>query len=57
MTASFPQNDMSEKTNSNEIVTVTSEQIFAGRQSLSITHAGFVYTLRITKQNKLILTK
>ena len=48
---------MSDKPTSTDIATVTSEQIFAGRQSISIIHAGSLYTLRITKQNKLILTK
>jgi hemin uptake protein HemP len=48
---------MSDKTTNTNIATVTSEQIFAGRQSITIVHAGSAYTLRITKQNKLILTK
>jgi hemin uptake protein HemP len=36
---------------------VTSNQLFAGRQELLIVHEGDVYRLRITRSNKLILTK
>ena len=34
-----------------------SSRLFAGAQTLFIDHAGQRYTLRITRENKLILTK
>lgn len=37
--------------------TFTSSRLFGGAQTLSIEHAGQRYTLRITRENKLILTK
>jgi hemin uptake protein HemP len=37
--------------------TMTSEDLFAGRRELLITHATESYRLRITNQGKLILTK
>lgn len=36
---------------------VASEDLFAGATAIAIVHDGSTYTLRITKQNKLILTK
>jgi hemin uptake protein HemP len=36
---------------------VRSEDLFAGRSELVIEHHGVFYRLRITRQDKLILTK
>lgn len=36
---------------------VTSEQLFKGAQLVEINHAGQRYLLRVTRENKLILTK
>lgn len=36
---------------------VTSVQLFKGAQIVKISHAGQCYQLRITRENKLILTK
>ncbi len=36
---------------------IASDSLFAGRQSVEIEHAGQRYLLRITRENKLILTK
>lgn len=36
---------------------VDSRELFCGGRQLLILHAGHVYTLRQTKDNKLILTK
>jgi len=36
---------------------VSSEQLLNGRKQLNILHNGETYTLRITGNNKLILTK
>jgi len=41
-----------------DIVTIyKSEALFNGQNQIAIEHTGEVYLLRITKQNKLILTK
>ncbi|NOZ53199.1 MAG: hemin uptake protein HemP [Gammaproteobacteria bacterium] len=34
-----------------------SRSLFCGKQEIIIEHAGYSYRLRITRQNKLILTK
>jgi len=34
-----------------------SQTLFSGQQEIFIEHAGHAYRLRITRQNKLILTK
>ncbi len=34
-----------------------SQQLFCGQQEILIEHAGHAYRLRITRQDKLILTK
>lgn len=34
-----------------------SQALFCGQQEILIEHAGHAYRLRITRQNKLILTK
>lgn len=36
---------------------ISSQQLLAGRQQLLIVHEGEIYRLRLTKNNKLILTK
>jgi len=36
---------------------VESRDLFAGTREVTIAHAGAVYRLRLTAQNKLILTK
>ena len=36
---------------------LTSEQILRGNSAVEIEHAGQYYLLRITRENKLILTK
>jgi hemin uptake protein HemP len=38
-------------------LTLTSSRLFGGAPTLFIEHAGQRYTLRITRENKLILTK
>ena len=35
----------------------SSQSLFNGQQEILIEHAGHIYRLRITRQNKLILTK
>ena len=35
----------------------TSEALFRGQKEITIEHEGYQYLLRITRQNKLILTK
>lgn len=37
--------------------TVASDALFAGARIVRISHAGQTYLLRITRENKLILTK
>jgi hemin uptake protein HemP len=37
--------------------TLNSVELFAGHKKLTIQHNEFVYILRITRENKLILTK
>ena len=36
---------------------ITSEQLFKDQNMLQIAHEGSLYLLRITRENKLILTK
>jgi hemin uptake protein HemP len=36
---------------------IDSRDLFAGTRELAITHRGEIYRLRLTAQNKLILTK
>lgn len=36
---------------------LSSEELFGGARTLAIVHSGERYLLRITRQNKLILTK
>ena len=40
-----------------EQVTVPSEHLFAGAKVIRILHGDSVYTLRVTRQGKLLLTK
>ena len=48
-----------EPASSNKAVTsrYDSQALFGGQQEILIEHAGHAYRLRITRQNKLILTK
>ncbi|HID53125.1 MAG TPA: hemin uptake protein HemP [Anaerolineae bacterium] len=39
------------------VACLNSHQLFAGRKEVLIQHNGQLYRLRITRQNKLILTK
>ncbi len=39
------------------VVVVESRDLFAGARTVRIAHAGQTYLLRITRENKLILTK
>ena len=39
------------------IQTLTTEALFAGQEEIILLHNGAPYRLRITRQNKLILTK
>lgn len=39
------------------VVVTPSRQLFGERRELVIEHAGFLYRLRITQNNRLILTK
>lgn len=41
----------------NDAKTVDSKEIFGEEKTIQIVHEGKAYTLRITKDNKLILTK
>jgi hemin uptake protein HemP len=36
---------------------VSSDEILAGRPEIQIEHKGMIYRLRVTRQDKLILTK
>ena len=38
-------------------LTVTSGEVLRGQQELHINHGDAIYTLRVTRQGKLILTK
>lgn len=40
-----------------ELGLLTTEQLFGNRQEIAIVHDGEAYRLRITRNNKLILTK
>lgn len=40
-----------------ELWVLTTEQLFGSRQEIAIVHDGEAYRLRITRNNKLILTK
>lgn len=40
-----------------QITRIDSQSLFAGKQEVLIVHQGEEYRLRITKQQKLILTK
>ena len=39
------------------VLTLTTQELFDGRQEIILLHNGSPYRLRITRQNKLILTK
>ncbi|MEZ5866297.1 MAG: hemin uptake protein HemP [Geminicoccaceae bacterium] len=40
-----------------ELPAVDSQALLAGRSSIRIRHAGETYSLRLTRKNRLILTK
>lgn len=40
-----------------QAITLSSGDLFQGKQILTIEHEGMIYTLRITRQGKLLLTK
>ncbi|MBF0678700.1 MAG: hemin uptake protein HemP [Devosia sp.] len=40
-----------------ELRVLTSDELFAGSREIVILHNGVPYRLRVTRQNKLILTK
>lgn len=42
---------------SSDMPTISSQQILAGHAVARIEHAGQTYLLRVTRENKLILTK
>lgn len=44
-------------TSVSSIAVMRSNELFGARRELIIEHAGFLYRLRITQNNKLILTK
>ncbi len=45
------------RTQSAFIASIRSEQVLAGDKEIAIEHAGDIYWLRRTRNNKLILTK
>jgi hemin uptake protein HemP len=49
--------DQKASTNLQETVAVDTTNLFQGNRELKIIHQGVPYTLRITSNNKLILTK
>ncbi|MEJ2611926.1 MAG: hemin uptake protein HemP [Candidatus Thiodiazotropha sp.] len=57
----LPNNDQTRQTNASRPpsaqIHFDTHELFQGRQELLIQHAGQLYRLRITRQNKLILTK
>jgi hemin uptake protein HemP len=46
-----------ELSRNDRVRTVTSDELFSGESELLIHHNGVQYRLRITRQDKLILTK
>jgi hemin uptake protein HemP len=59
----FPQKSENEPITSSQrqqlssVGTVTSGEVLRGQQELHINHGDAIYTLRVTRQGKLILTK
>ncbi len=45
------------ETTTTDADSISSQDLFQGRQEICIKHAGQTYRLRITRQGKLILTK
>ena len=39
------------------LTVLSSDQLFGGERTIAIAHEGMIYTLRITRQGKLLLTK
>ncbi len=52
-----PSTPVAASANQTLLGVVESKQLFQGGQEVVIRHAGTDYRLRITRQNKLILTK
>ena len=52
-----PSRSMAHQTIGESPVVFTSEQLFGGRTEILLLHKGMPYRLRITRQDKLILTK
>jgi hemin uptake protein HemP len=55
--AAMPDSDKAQPNDANPPRSIESATLFAGRTELLIIHNGSPYRLRITRQNKLILTK
>lgn len=51
----MPSNEMPPPTNQTKIV--SSDEILGGGNEIQIEHKGMIYRLRVTRQDKLILTK
>lgn len=51
-----PASESREAVRHNAVVRLTSAGLFAGRREIEIEHAGRIYRLRITQNDKLILT-
>lgn len=51
----MPSNDLPSTANQTKIV--SSDEILGGGSEIQIEHKGMIYRLRVTRQDKLILTK
>ena len=51
----MPAND--QRSTANQTKIVTSDEILGGGNEIQIEHKGMIYRLRVTRQDKLILTK
>lgn len=52
-----PETTPAPATEAPSVARVPSESLFAGKTEVVITHGGEAYRLRLTRQNRLILTK
>lgn len=52
-----PETRPARATETAAVARVTSEHLFAGKTEVVIAHGGETYRLRLTRQNRLILTK
>ena len=57
MMSSEPQSPPAPQDDSENLRTLTSEELFRGDRCILIDHYGTIYRLRKTKQGKLILNK